>query len=102
MGEAENRLKKLCLDALTYLGHDCWNTNQGMIQGKYKIGRNHLPDIQGYHCHTGVAIYIETKIRPRKMTPGQRKFLEQAAAAGCIALEVTCIADLTGERRLFK
>jgi len=100
MALAENRLKQSILSYLRTLGHDVWNTNQGRIRGKYKVARDGLPDIQGYHCRNGLAIFIEAKIPPNKLSSEQTCFIFNAQKAGCIALKAESLADVLRERRL--
>jgi len=102
VAEAENRLKKAILDYLHSLGHEAWNTNQGRIAGHYRAGRKGLPDIQGYHLWTGIAIFIETKIPPNTLTPDQAVFLFNAQRAGCIAMKATSLNDVLTEKRLLE
>ena len=100
MALAENRLKQSILKYLHGLGHTAWNTNVGKTQGHYRTGIPGLPDIQGYHCRTGLAIFIEAKIPPNKLSSEQIAFLFYAQKAGCIALKAESLGDVLKEKRL--
>jgi len=100
MALSENRLKKAILDYLHTLGHEAWNTNVGRIRGHYKTGIPGLPDIQGYHRHTGAAIFIEAKVPPNQLSNEQTVFLFNAQKAGCIALKAESLNDVLKEKRL--
>ena len=73
MGERENQIKKQILQYLQLRGHTAWNTNQGRLKGKYRMGSVGAPDIQGFSID-GHFIGIEVKADAGRLSPAQLKF----------------------------
>ena len=82
VAQAENELKQQILDYLELRGHTVWNTNQGRIRGKYRMGKAGAPDIQGFSSD-GHYIGIEVKTHRGKLRPEQREFRRDLQHTAC-------------------
>lgn len=86
-----NELTKEAIKQLNKNGAFVWRNNNLAVKGRTFIGLKGVPDIVGFHTHTGVAVYCETKAIGDKLSEYQKSFLDLAKMAHCfcyIATEV--------------
>ncbi len=100
MGSAENKVKNDIMAYLKMHGHEVWSNNVGMFRGKYKMGKEGLPDIGGWHKDTGLAYLIEAKIEGGKPTPAQLCFIYNLNRSGGIGITAWSVDDVITDGRL--
>lgn len=100
MGSAENKIKKDIMAYLRLKGHECWLNNVGSFHGKYKAGKEGLPDIGGWHKGSGLAYLIEVKTEGKKPSPAQLCFIYNLNRAGGIGITAWSAQDIINDGRL--
>lgn len=95
-----NGLTQYALKVMSLAGWTCWRQNNGGVfdpkSGRFRAGsaKKGVSDIIGYHKQTGRALFIEIKAGKDRLSEGQRLFLSDADAAGCLAFVVRHADDL--------
>lgn len=95
----KSELTDFALKILTLRNCEVWRQNNLAVRGRKFIGRRGLPDIQGYHKHTGVAVYCEVKTHNDRLSDDQIAFMNNAAKAGCICIMAV---DVKGQAEVIK
>ena len=74
-----------------------WRNNNLSVRGRIFIGLRGVPDVIGFHKHTGVAVYCEVKTVNDKLSEYQINFLNKAKTSGCHCIVAT---EINGEVKL--
>jgi hypothetical protein len=98
----ENKVKKAVLEFLALRGITAFRVNSGAMRSTHKgkarmfwfVGMKGVSDILGVIPPHGRFLAIETKVKPRKATADQQKFLDMVNSSGGLGIVAYTLDDV--------